>query len=272
MHEETPEWQQLRSDIYIRDKGICWVCNLFVDLADYDLGHLIDRCNGGKLTYDNLAVMHSVCNASKPRHSTLEEAIKWRMTPSFCDRPKPKALPLSPMSNTSELMLPTFPSTIKQHKGTNRIISHYHDGDSEAIRQLIIEFFTSRPDLLANSDGYNRDRLKATSELCKALGVTPNDVRDCLRNAGLVNKRKPQITDGSQYRFVLEHLTELLEKYETIKHDFLYDQPKKMGMTHFCMDIMFYLAGRFDKVSKTNYLIIQKRVSELRLPVRNMPS
>lgn len=73
-------WLKMRSDIYIRDKGICWVCNTFVDLDQYDLGHLVDRCNDGTDTYDNLTVMHKLCNLSKPRHNTLEEAMKWRMT------------------------------------------------------------------------------------------------------------------------------------------------------------------------------------------------
>ena len=73
-------WGELRSNVYIRDKGICWVCNCFVKLEDYDLGHLIDRCNGGHDDYDNLAVMHKSCNLSKPFHQTLEEAVKWRMT------------------------------------------------------------------------------------------------------------------------------------------------------------------------------------------------
>jgi hypothetical protein len=73
-------WQTLRSDIYIRDKGICWICNTFVDLTDYDLGHLIDRVNGGHDAYDNLAVMHTTCNHSKPFHNTLEEATKWKLT------------------------------------------------------------------------------------------------------------------------------------------------------------------------------------------------
>lgn len=80
MEDRKPNWLSLRSDIYLRDKGICWVCHNFTNLEDYDLGHLVDRCNGGHDGYDNLAVMHKVCNLSKPLHNTLEEAIKWRLT------------------------------------------------------------------------------------------------------------------------------------------------------------------------------------------------
>jgi hypothetical protein len=75
----TPQWRALRSSIYLRDKGICWVCNDFVELTEYDLGHLIDRANGGWNDYDNLAAMHTSCNLAKPHHNTLEEAMKWRL-------------------------------------------------------------------------------------------------------------------------------------------------------------------------------------------------
>ncbi|KKN29594.1 hypothetical protein LCGC14_0842620 [marine sediment metagenome] len=79
MTTEAP-WGELRSNIYLRDKGMCWICNCFVRLEDYDLGHLVDRCNGGHDAYDNLAVMHKSCNLSKPYHETLEECLKWKLT------------------------------------------------------------------------------------------------------------------------------------------------------------------------------------------------
>lgn len=81
------QWLKMRSDIYLRDKGICWICNSFVDLNDYELGHLIDRRNGGQDAYDNLAVMHKFCNRSKPLHNTLEEAMKWKLTVLAITRP-----------------------------------------------------------------------------------------------------------------------------------------------------------------------------------------
>ncbi len=79
MTTETP-WGELRSNVYLRDKGMCWVCNTFVNLEEYDLGHLVDRCNGGHDDYDNLAAMHKSCNLSKPYHETLEECLKWKLT------------------------------------------------------------------------------------------------------------------------------------------------------------------------------------------------
>lgn len=74
------QWDWLRSEVYIRDKGICWVCNEFVLLRDYELGHLIDRSNGGNDKLENCAVMHKVCNISKPRHKSIAEASTWRLT------------------------------------------------------------------------------------------------------------------------------------------------------------------------------------------------
>lgn len=76
---DSAKWQILRSDVYLRDNGICWVCNKFVELKDYDLGHLIDKCNGGIDEYENLAVMHKRCNTSKPRHKSLDEAVRWKL-------------------------------------------------------------------------------------------------------------------------------------------------------------------------------------------------
>lgn len=72
-------WEWLRSIIYVRDKGICWVCNNFVLLGDYHLGHLVDKSNNGEASLDNCAVMHKRCNSSKPSHHTLEEALIWRL-------------------------------------------------------------------------------------------------------------------------------------------------------------------------------------------------
>jgi len=68
----------LRSEVYVRDKATCWVCHNFVLLRDYDLGHLVDKCNGGQTDLENVVVMHHRCNVAKPRHTTLDEATRWR--------------------------------------------------------------------------------------------------------------------------------------------------------------------------------------------------
>ena len=106
----NPEyWLELRSKIYIRDKGVCWICNGFVELPNYDLGHLVDKCMGGWDDYDNLAVMHTLCNLSKPHHTTLEDAIRWRLTPhKYLIDYTSKENPILAI-NKSELYIPPKP-------------------------------------------------------------------------------------------------------------------------------------------------------------------
>ena len=77
---DTVKMVELRSKIYVRDRGICWICNEFVEMNDYHLGHLVDHCVGGWEDYDNLAVMHATCNLAKPHHTTLEDAMRWKLT------------------------------------------------------------------------------------------------------------------------------------------------------------------------------------------------
>ena len=74
----STEWNEIRSKIYLRDAGICWVCHLFVTLDLYNLSHLIDRCMDGDDDYSNLVVMHTRCNKGKPTHHTMEECTRWK--------------------------------------------------------------------------------------------------------------------------------------------------------------------------------------------------
>lgn len=83
LNQADDNWQMLRSLIYARDNGICWICRQFVPLNQYDLGHLVDRCNGGQDDYDNLAVMHKKCNTGKPQHHTMDEHILWLLKTRF---------------------------------------------------------------------------------------------------------------------------------------------------------------------------------------------
>jgi hypothetical protein len=84
---DNAKWLELRSRIYLRDKAICWVCNEFVALTDYDLGHLVARSNGGKDDYDNLVVMHTKCNLHYPRNTNLSDAISQKLIPQNVSLP-----------------------------------------------------------------------------------------------------------------------------------------------------------------------------------------
>jgi len=256
---ENKNWAMLRSDIYIRDNGICWVCNRFVELRDYDLGHLVDRCNGGHDDYDNLAVMHKICNLKKPRHTTLEAAMKWKLTPDYLTKPKP----VMPYLYQEPSIIINEPNSPTKYRYTP-----LREEDERAIEQLIVEYFNNRPELLENGDGYNRNRVYATRELSYTFDIPIAKIRAILLRAGLVTKYKPQVRDGSQYFFIFKHLDKLLEQYNSIKYEPIYKQPKLLGMSPFCMDIMFYLSGILNKVSKRNIGCISRRVSQLKIPVR----
>jgi hypothetical protein len=159
-------WQMLRSDIYVRDKGICWICNTYVELKDYDLGHLVDRCNGGKDDYDNLAVMHKSCNLSKPKHNTLEEAMKWKLTPTYLSE-----RPIS-MFDGSKSIGNGYPYHKK--KTTVPQLSLPTDTDKDnANKQLINSYFQAHPEL---TDTANVVRLEAIKLLSQILNIPENSV------------------------------------------------------------------------------------------------
>lgn len=276
------KWQMLRSDIYIRDKGICWVCNGKVELKDYDLGHLVDKCNGGKDDYDNLAVMHRKCNITKPKHLTLEEAMKWKLNPNYLVKPKPQLrLNFPPNMIDSKIPTPTAKEYARGNINPYRIsipcnnpighkeVRRYNVDDMIAMKQLTIEYFASRPELL---DGrINHARSAAIKQLSSTFGIHPGYIRGWIVESKLVPKRPYQVTDGSQYYYILEHLDEIADKYRKCKHMFLYEQPKYMGMSAYCMEIMFYLTGHPEKVSHKNYPSITKRVGQLGLPIKSLP-
>jgi len=112
LNQSDADWQTLRSEIYNRDNGMCWICNKFVELQDYELGHLVDRCNGGQDIYENLAVMHKGCNNSKPKHYTLEEAIVWKLRTRYLATERPTAL----FGNPPEPKTYSYPKVKKQPK------------------------------------------------------------------------------------------------------------------------------------------------------------
>lgn len=255
--EEQAKWLRLRSDIYIRDKGICWICNEFVDLKDYDLGHLIDKCNGGQDDYDNLAVMHTKCNLSKPRHTTLEEAMKWKLTPKY--------LTLRPTiyrPNNKTIIEQTIIKTTK----TRKMVTQHSHSELEAIKQLIIEYFNTHPALISNEE--NQEILEAIKQMASTFNITTKEVRRYLRNANLIKSKYVIQLKDDKYFYIYNHLDELLEKSKSLKAS-LWDKPRLMGITFYSYKIMLYLAGMSDKIDKEDLLHIARRVKALGIPIRN---
>jgi hypothetical protein len=146
---DKAKWEAMRSHIYIRDKGVCCVCKGFTKLIDYDLGHIVDMCNGGKATYNNLAVMHNFCNSHKPKtHCTIEDAIKWRAE---------------------------FTSKYQGLKYGFRVVDKY------ALESLIVEYFEKHPTLLTKEDNATfEEKTKAIAYLSETLGVTIYRIHRCI--------------------------------------------------------------------------------------------
>lgn len=60
----TPE---MRTAVFLRDKGICGICGEPVTLVNYHVDHIVQRAEGGPDTLDNLRCTHDKCNLGRPR-------------------------------------------------------------------------------------------------------------------------------------------------------------------------------------------------------------
>ena len=74
---EPRTWQALRQRVWERDDETCQVCHHQIDESDYECGHIVDRCRGGKDKLSNLVVMCISCNRLKPTHDTREAFEAW---------------------------------------------------------------------------------------------------------------------------------------------------------------------------------------------------
>jgi len=181
-------WQMLRSDIYVRDKGICWICNTFVELKDYDLGHLIDRCNNGSDTYDNLSVMHKSCNLSKPKHTTLEEAMKWKLTPKYLTE-----RPIS-MFDSSKSIGNGYPySHEHKKKNTNQLSLELNKEREQANKELISSYTLAHPELT------DTVRLEAIKLLSQILNMPEKSVKPIIANPDPLPQYQPTLQNNDTY-------------------------------------------------------------------------
>lgn len=298
---QKARWDMLRSDIYIRDKGICWVCGKIVDLRNYDLGHLVDRCNGGQDDYDNLAVMHKHCNITKPRHTSLEETMKWELTAQYLTvRPMAKrSPPKEQLSFIANVQTITPPVTVTQ-QSTNKTPVRIPDlskmmyppeklpkyimatdtsggttvytkqkqpteSDTSAAKQLVIEYFTNRPELLTKEQVKNRNH--AIQQIAATLEIDTKIIRFFLLEANLIKSQNPITPNDNLYYYINDHLEELVNKFNNL-NVCLWDKPKALGLTTYGMNIMLYLSGSY--INEKDKRSIAKRVTELNLPIRHL--
>jgi hypothetical protein len=256
----TPEWDKLRSEIYVRDRGICWVCNRFVLLSQYELGHLIDWCMGGKAVYENLAVMHGYCNDVKPHHSTLEEAMRWRLTPRYIIETPPKAIVGTIVQTAQSERQYLQPALYQQ------IPNFLTIEDQIRIADTIIHFFKDNPQYLTD----NNLRIKYTRSLSYKYNVTVDFIRKKLQEVGMLEKKNPIVQNDDMYFSISNNIKELVEKYNSLKCP-NWDKPKAMGITAYQMRIMFYLSDNKVLVDSKDLKNIERRVSNLNIPITPIP-
>lgn len=70
-----------RVQLWLRDKGMCGICGLYVQLSKMDMDHIKQQAERGPDHWDNLRVAHARCNRSRP-------GVPW-VTPT---PPKPEPL------------------------------------------------------------------------------------------------------------------------------------------------------------------------------------
>jgi hypothetical protein len=93
--KETPTSKSPQENgVYIRDKGICRMCNEKVDPFNFEVGHDVAHSKGGKLNLQNAILLCSLCNKSM-RTLTLKQARK------ALGLPKP---PASPQEETKKAL------------------------------------------------------------------------------------------------------------------------------------------------------------------------
>ena len=51
--------------VYVRDNGICHICQEEVEDEDITMDHVVPLSRGGGFTYDNIKLAHRKCNSSK---------------------------------------------------------------------------------------------------------------------------------------------------------------------------------------------------------------
>ena len=285
---------ELRRTIYKRDKGICWVCHNFVEYdMDYDLGHLVDKSNGGKLIGDNLAVMHHKCNITKPRHKTLDEAVRWQLNnrflisaPLFNQNINTTPIKLDELIENvphqysqnytqnikfKELREPAIIDGMKfngrygkrRRTHTYNYIATINDTDYKASEQLIIEYFNEHKNLF-----FGDKRVATIRGLSKQLNIPTTYIRDFLVTNGLITFSNPRQPKDNIYEYVFNNLDSLLVQVREMNCSVMV-KCQKLGITYYMYKIMLFLGGYGERINQEDRRSIDRRVKALNLHVRS---
>lgn len=74
-----------RQKVYLRDKGICYLCGLSVPESEFTLDHVKAKIDGGKDKRSNLKTSHKACNMLKGRLSLDEYRKRFGGPPQSCE-------------------------------------------------------------------------------------------------------------------------------------------------------------------------------------------
>ncbi len=61
-----------RWEIYERDRGVCWLCNVAVAFESFQIDHVLPICQSGPDRADNVRVAHKLCNLRRPKWAPPE--------------------------------------------------------------------------------------------------------------------------------------------------------------------------------------------------------
>jgi hypothetical protein len=260
-----------RSKVYLRDSGICDVCKKFVMLKEYELGHIIDKSNGGSYDWNNLVVMHRECNHLKPHHNTVEEYNTWKLTKhlAIASNSRPTAISKDQLSYIGQIKedIPIIPQI--NNNQTNNLELHYNNykqdymtNDKKAARQLVIEYFKNRPKLLKGK--INHSRSAAIRELSSNLGINIILIRKWIIEDNLVPIK---IIDksGKQYFKIYNDIARLSEEYNKLLCKDQKHIMANLNITLYQADILLYFLGLYNKVNSKNINSIKKIATKFNL-------
>lgn len=194
INDMNASWHMLRSEAYARDRGICWICHEFITLDEYDCGHLVDKSMGGSDIIENLAPMHKLCNLSKPKHRTIEEAIIWQLKPRHH-----QGIQQSAFSN-----IPTnaYPSYRNNHRKP-KIKPQLSMIDLEKNKAI----FQSSPVLQNTSDTIKLEVIKLLGRILDTPDISTNNLLQQTQSG--ISSAKPQTTSQQ---------IQILNQPETLKY------------------------------------------------------
>jgi hypothetical protein len=132
--------------------------------------------------------------------------------------------------------------------------------DLRAAQLLVLEYFQNHHELCVGR--INHERSEAFRQLSSTLNIPIEYPRKWFIDAEYAPTKKV-IYDGSQYKFVHDNLVDLVNRYNLLRcHEWV--KAKKLGISGYQLNIMFYLAGAQDRVSRQDLPHIIKKVNQLR--------